>query len=98
MPVEIPFDPRAEETISYPRKTQNSQRETFYPKDGNSAVVIYLEAPVGKKVAIKNALAAIAAECAEYKQFRPYTVASQPGKTAAIHVRAQVFDDTLSGE
>ena len=92
------FDPTAEETISYPRKTQNSQRETFYPTDGSSVAIIYLEAPVGKKVAIKNALAAIAAACAEYKQFKAWTVSSEAGKRAAVHVRAQVHNDIGIGE
>ena len=87
------FDPNAVETISYPKHTNNSQRETFYPADGSSVAVIYLEAPVGKKVAIQNALNAIAAECAEYKQCKPWTVSSEVGKKAAVHVRMQVHND-----
>ena len=54
------FDPNAVETISYPRKTANQQRETFYPADGNSVVALYVEVTPAQKAAVRADLLALA--------------------------------------
>ena len=87
------FDPTAVETISYPRKTANQQRETFYPADGNSVVALYVEVTPAQKAAVRAALIATAADCEKAKFFKPWTVSSQVGKKAAVHVRMQVHND-----
>jgi hypothetical protein len=92
------FDPTLEETISYPRKTANSQRETFYPADGNSIVVLYVEVTPAQKAAVRDALIATAGDCEQAKFFKPWVVSSQVGKRAAVHVRAQVHNDIQLGE
>jgi hypothetical protein len=92
------FDPTAEETISYPRKTQNSERKTFYPADDNTVAIMYVEIPVGQKVATMDALRAIGDTCVKSKFFKRWKVTSEEGKRAAVHVRAQVHNDIQLGD
>ena len=87
------FDPTAEETISYPRKTNNQQRETFYPADDNDIVVLYLEVTQENRAAVRAALIAAGEGCEQFKFFKPWTVESEEGKRAAVHVRMQVHND-----
>ena len=91
------FDPTAEETVSYPRKTKNSQRETFYPADGNSIVALYVEVTPEQKAAVRAALIAAAGDCEKAKFFKPWVVSSQEGKRAAIQLRMQVHNDINLG-
>jgi len=92
------FDPTAEETISYPRKTQNSERKTFHPADGNTVAIMYVEIPVGQKVATMDALRAIGDTCVKSKFFKRWKVTSEVGKRAAVHVRMQVHNDIKLGD
>ena len=87
------FDPNAVVTISYPKHTNNQQRETFYPADGNSIVVLYVEVTPEQKAAVRADLLALAPSCEEVKFFKPWTVSSKVDKKAAVHVRMQVHND-----
>ena len=90
---ETSFDPTAEVTISYLKNTKNSQRETFYPADGNSIVALYVEATPENVPAVRAALIAAAGDCEKAKFFKPWVVSSKVGKKAAVHVRMQVHND-----
>ena len=96
--VDTAFDPDAQEIVSYPRHTNNSQRETFYPADGNSIVVLYVEVTPEQKAAVRTALIAAAGDCEKAKFFKPWVVSSKEGQRAAVHVKAQVHNDLPLGE
>ena len=87
------FDPDAQEIVSYPRHTNNSERHTFHPEDGNAIVVLYVEVTPENKAAVRAALIAAAGDCEKAKFFKPWTVSSKEGKRAAVHVKAQVHND-----
>ena len=91
------LDPAQEETISYPRKTNNQQRETLYPEDGNTVAILYVEIAKGEKVATMDALRAIGDTCVKSKFFKRWKVTSDEGKRAAVHVRMQVHNDINLG-
>ena len=97
MPVDS-LDPDTEETVSYVRKTCNSERQVLYPKDGNYIVVMYMEMSAENSGAVGDAISVIEANCEESKLFKGWTVSSEAGKRAAVQVRAQVHNDIPLGE